>query len=207
MFIIFVKVNKKTLNLIPTIMKKLLTIMAFGLLAINANAQDIIPPPAQPNDSIQKTEVVKLEKEKAEKEALKAKEKAEKDATKEKEKAEKAVRDQQKEIEKEREALTKELKASEKARKEAEKDRKKLEKERAQLTDARNKVADLKEDLLKNKEKLEDEKKDFEKDKKRGKLSPNDEIKRQGKIDKLLDKNIELQNKLEKATIKLDKIR
>lgn len=71
-------------------MKKTLTIMAFGLFAINANAQDIVPPStARSNDSIQKVEIEKFEKEKAEKEALKTKEKADKDAAKEKEKAEK----------------------------------------------------------------------------------------------------------------------
>ena len=65
----------------------------------------------------------------------------------------------------------------------------------------------MKKDILKNKEKLEDEKTKFEKDKKKGKLSPNDEIKRQEKIEKLLEKSNDLQNKLEKAQIKLDKIR
>jgi colicin import membrane protein len=61
--------------------------------------------------------------------------------------------------------------------------------------------------LIKNKEKTELEKAKFEKDKKRGKLSPNDELKHQEKIDKLQKNNTELQNKLEKAQIKLDKIR
>jgi len=37
--------------------------------------------------------------------------------------------------------------------------------------------------------------------------TPNDEIKRQEKIEKLFEKSTELQNKLEKAQIKLDKIR
>ena len=139
---------------------------------------------------------------------------AKKEAEKEAQKAEKEAKEQQKDLEKakkeaekEKEALAKELKASEKARKEADKERKKIEKEREKLTDARNKVADLKKDVLKNKEKLDNEKTKFEKDKKKGKLSPNDELKRQEKLDDIRKKSIELQNKLEKATIKLDKIK
>ena len=71
-------------------MKKMVMLVAFGLLALNVNAQEIKTYSIiRSNDSIKKTEFAKLEKEKADKEALKAKEKARKEAIKERKKIEK----------------------------------------------------------------------------------------------------------------------
>jgi len=204
MFIIFVNVKKKMSIKNIKLMKKIILIIVLGIFGTSTYAQEIIPTQNQKTtDSIQKIELARLEKEKADKEALKAKEKAEKEAEKaekERKKAEDKIKDEQKAVEKERAA-------AEKARKEAEKARKKAEKEREKLTDARDKVADLRKDIVKNKEKIKKEKEKFDKDKRKGKLSPDDEIKRQKKIEKLIDESTELQNKLEKAQIKLDKIR
>lgn len=115
---------------------------------------------------------------------------------------EKADKERVKELEK----AEKEREKAEKAQKKAEKELKKLEKERKKLDKARSNVAKDKKrissqskDIVKNTEK-------FEKLKRKGKLSPNDEIKWLDRLKKKQEKLEDLKEDLKKSEKKLDKL-
>ena len=119
-------------------------------------------------DAFNKQKALEKEREEAEK-VLKEAEKKQKEA----EKAQKAAEKEQKKAEKEQKKAEKEQKKAEKAQKKAEKELKAKEKAQSKFDDANEDYTDA---LSK-----------YEKLKVKGKLSPNDETKWQGKLLKLKD--------------------
>ncbi len=97
MCIIFAKVNKNMLDKKIEIMKKIMMLIALGLLGTTVKAQETtkIPTPTT-MDSIQKVEKVRLETEKAAKQVLKNGAKAAKLAAKEIKKQKKSLKNNKK---------------------------------------------------------------------------------------------------------------
>lgn len=115
------------------------------------------------------------------------------------------LENESKAIQAEIEKQKKEAKKAEKEAKKEAKERKKLEKTEKKREALRNKIADKKKGISKRERKIQDLKEDMELDKIKGKLSPNDITKVNGKIEKERLAMIKDKEKLIKLEQKLRK--